>query len=89
MVIAEPRVLTVEEAADLLRIGRTTVYDLIRTGQLDSGSAGSPASAHISSPRRPDFPRPVADLQAGKVWRAEDIEAWIKARRPHQDDLAG
>ena len=25
--------------------------------------------------RRADFPSPVADLQAGKVWRAEDVEA--------------
>lgn len=39
--------------------------------------------------RRADFPSPVADLQAGKVWRAEDVEAWIKARRPHQDELGG
>ena len=29
-------VLTVEESADLLKVGRTTVYELIRSGQLDS-----------------------------------------------------
>lgn len=33
---AESLVLTVEETADLLKVGRTTVYDLIRTGQLNS-----------------------------------------------------
>jgi excisionase family DNA binding protein len=29
-------VLTVEETADLLKVGRTTVYDLIRKGRLSS-----------------------------------------------------
>ncbi len=32
--------LTVEEAADLLNIGRTTVYALIRTGQITSVRVG-------------------------------------------------
>jgi predicted DNA-binding transcriptional regulator AlpA len=30
---------------------------------------------------RPDFPTPVADLAAGKIWLAEDVELWISARR--------
>jgi excisionase family DNA binding protein len=33
-------VLTVEEVAELLRVGRTTVYDLIRTGRLASVTIG-------------------------------------------------
>jgi excisionase family DNA binding protein len=33
---AESRVLTVEETADLLKVGRTTVYDLIKSGLLHS-----------------------------------------------------
>lgn len=33
---AESRVLTVEEAADLLSVGRTTVYDMMKSGQLNS-----------------------------------------------------
>ncbi|OJY45017.1 helix-turn-helix domain-containing protein [Pseudonocardia sp. 73-21] len=32
--------VTPEEAADALRIGRCTVYDLIRTGQLQSFKIG-------------------------------------------------
>ncbi|MFC7532407.1 helix-turn-helix transcriptional regulator [Actinoplanes sp. GCM10030250] len=28
------------------------------------------------------FPKPVAELAAGKVWLAEEVEAWIKLRRP-------
>ena len=31
--------------------------------------------------RRPDFPRPVAELAQGKVWLAEEVEAWLQARR--------
>jgi predicted DNA-binding transcriptional regulator AlpA len=36
--------------------------------------------------QRADFPTPAAELGQGKVWLAEDVEAWIKERRPHQDD---
>jgi excisionase family DNA binding protein len=32
--------LTVEEAAEVLRLGRTTVYNLIRAGDLDSVRIG-------------------------------------------------
>lgn len=35
--------------------------------------------------RREDFPRPVAELAAGKIWRAKDIERWARehaGRRP-------
>lgn len=31
---------------------------------------------------RAGFPVPVADLQAGKVWAARDVEAWIAEHRP-------
>lgn len=31
---------------------------------------------------RPDFPKPVADLAQGKVWLADDVEAWIATHRP-------
>ncbi|MEU4558503.1 AlpA family phage regulatory protein [Actinoplanes sp. NPDC023936] len=34
----------------------------------------------------PKFPAPVAELGQGKVWLAEDVEQWIKERRPGQDD---
>lgn len=34
--------------------------------------------------RRKDFPKPVAVLAAGKIWRRRDIERWdaAHARRP-------
>lgn len=31
---------------------------------------------------RPDFPQPATQLLTGKVWRAEDVEAWIREHRP-------
>ena len=30
---------------------------------------------------RDDFPRPVATLASGKVWRIEEVEAWIARHR--------
>jgi prophage regulatory protein len=32
--------------------------------------------------QRPDWPRPYDELVVGKVWRREDIEAWIVKHRP-------
>lgn len=37
-----PEVLTVEEAADVLRIGRTLAYELARRFEVSGGSAGLP-----------------------------------------------
>lgn len=35
---------------------------------------------------RRDFPEPVVELGMGKIWLAEDVEAWIREKRP---ELAG
>ena len=31
---------------------------------------------------RKGFPDPIAHLAQGKVWRADEVEAWIAANRP-------
>jgi prophage regulatory protein len=31
---------------------------------------------------RPDWPAPYDELAMGKVWRKEDVEAWIAEHRP-------
>ena len=31
---------------------------------------------------RRDFPEPVVELGMGKIWLAEDVEAWIAEHRP-------
>ncbi len=32
------------------------------------------------------FPTPVAELQQGNVWLAEDVERWIREHRPELAD---
>ncbi|MBM0228878.1 MULTISPECIES: DNA-binding protein [Micromonospora] len=34
---------------------------------------------------RRDFPEPVAKLEMGNVWLAEDVEKWITEKRPEMD----
>lgn len=36
--------------------------------------------------KRPDWPEPFETLATGRIWRAEDIEAWIREHRPNLDD---
>lgn len=43
------------------------------------GSISRQRVYHLTT--RPDFPEPVADLAQGKVWAADDVEAWIASRR--------
>lgn len=31
---------------------------------------------------RKGFPDPIAELAIGKVWLAQDVEAWIEENRP-------
>ncbi len=31
---------------------------------------------------RKDFPDPVAELEMGRDWHRDDVEAWIKVNRP-------
>ncbi len=33
--------------------------------------------------QRRNFPEPIARLEMGFVWLAEDVEAWIRQHRPH------
>lgn len=36
---------------------------------------------------RKGFPDPIASLSMGQVWLTGDVEAWIRANRPHLDDV--
>jgi hypothetical protein len=40
---------------------------------------------HVLTNRK-GFPDPQAELAMGKVWLAEDVEAWIAANRPQLDE---
>lgn len=33
--------------------------------------------------QRPDFPKPIANLKMGRIWRKRDIERWMRAH-PHR-----
>lgn len=35
---------------------------------------------------RADFPAPVSDLKQGKVWLADDVEAWVRVHRRPADE---
>jgi prophage regulatory protein len=37
---------------------------------------------------RSDFPKPCDELAMGRIWLAQDIEAWISVYRPDQADIA-
>lgn len=37
---------------------------------------------------RADWPAPYDELAMGKVWRKEDVEAWIRRHRPDLGDSA-
>jgi prophage regulatory protein len=40
--------------------------------------------------QRRNFPEPIAELDMGNVWLAEDVEAWINEHRPDfAEDLEG
>ncbi|MFG2056469.1 helix-turn-helix transcriptional regulator [Micromonospora sp. NPDC048930] len=38
---------------------------------------------------RRSFPEPVAELEQGRVWLAEDVEAWIAEHRREIADVEG
>lgn len=51
--------VTPEEAADALRVGRCTVYDLIRTGQLQSCKIGKLRRIPVDAVR--DYARRIVE----------------------------
>jgi predicted DNA-binding transcriptional regulator AlpA len=43
---------------------------------------GVPRSTVARYVKRPDFPRPVQELAAGRVWRRKEVENWAKSHLP-------
>jgi predicted DNA-binding transcriptional regulator AlpA len=37
--------------------------------------------------RRPDFPKPVANLTQGKIWNLDDVTEWISVQRTGRDPV--
>lgn len=38
--------------------------------------------SQIADSRKLDFPRPRWELKAGRIWLADDVEAWVATHRP-------
>jgi prophage regulatory protein len=38
--------------------------------------------SQLADSRRSEFPLPRWELKAGRVWLAQDVEAWVAAHRP-------
>ncbi len=47
----------------------------------------SPSAVANWRSRNADFPRPVADLKSGPVFRASDVRAWLKRRKETDKDM--
>ena len=54
----------------------------IRVGSLDGVSRQR--AYQITS--RADFPKPVADLEQGRVWMADDVDSWMRTHRHRLDN---
>ncbi len=47
----------------------------------------SPSAVANWRSRNPDFPKPVADLKSGPVFRASAIRAWLKHRKDANQEM--
>lgn len=47
----EKLLLTIDEAAELVGLGRSKLYELVRTGQIDSVKIGRARRVHIAAVR--------------------------------------
>ncbi|MDG4814668.1 helix-turn-helix transcriptional regulator [Micromonospora carbonacea] len=58
---------------------------LVGSGEIRTMLGGVSRQRVYQITSRRDFPEPVATLQMGNVWLAEDVEAWIAAKRGDLD----
>ncbi|WP_026310861.1 helix-turn-helix transcriptional regulator [Parafrankia elaeagni] len=56
-------------------------HHLMGTAEIAERLGVSRQRVHQIETGDPTFPKPVAELSAGKVWETADIERWIAARR--------
>jgi len=59
-----------------------TKLHLMGTGEIGIRLGGISRQRVHDLTHREDFREPCADLLQGKVWLAEDVEAWIRENRP-------
>lgn len=56
--------------------------DLVSVTELATRAGRSINTVQSWRRRRRDFPKPVAELAAGPIWRWPEVAAWIHARQP-------
>jgi prophage regulatory protein len=54
---------------------------LMATAEIRIRLGGISAQRVYAITRRPDFPAPVAQLLAGRIWHRDEVEAWIRTHR--------
>jgi len=67
--------------------GRSRVPDLELIGLYEVAELAGVSPSAVANWRRrnPDFPRPVATLKSGPVFRASEVRAWLKRRKEDYD----
>jgi prophage regulatory protein len=56
---------------------------LMGTAEIADRLGVTPARVNqITDSKKLAFPAPLARLRMGQVWRADDVEAWIREHRP-------
>ncbi|GAA1650272.1 putative DNA-binding transcriptional regulator AlpA [Actinoplanes couchii] len=58
---------------------------LMGTGEIALCFGGISRQRVSQLTRRATFPAPIACLNQGKVWHAEEVEAWASVYRRHQE----
>lgn len=51
--------------------------DLVGASEVASMLSVSRQRVDALARKRDDFPKPVARISAGRIWRREDIELWV------------
>jgi prophage regulatory protein len=55
---------------------------LMMTAEIARALGGVGRQYAYTLSQKKGFPDPVAELEAGRIWLAEDVEAWIAENRP-------
>lgn len=56
--------------------------DLVGVAEIAEILGVSRQRVHAISKTHDDFPAPVAELSAGRIWLRKDIESWVRQTRP-------
>ena len=63
----------------MARLNATVPLDLVGVAEIAELLNISRQRVHVIAATHDDFPDPVADLSAGKIWLRSDILQWAKA----------